>query len=217
MLGRMQKSNVRGGLAVALLVAAGLGATAARADDVPVAAPDPVVVAPAAPPPTIEAPSPVDDVAAALAARDAAAPRAARVPATMPDELKIPDTSPVGLSDVMIPFAKTMFMLLVVVGLIYLTLHKGLGAMVAKAQMGKRMRLVERVTLDQRRALYLIEVDGKEMVLAGAAGVPSTSIADRFTAVLSAKKAPVAGPPVTGVPRATSPDLAATLGETQEG
>jgi hypothetical protein len=141
----------------------------------------------------------------------------------------MPDVAPVGIGDIMLPFVKTMVGLIVVLGLIYLTLHKGLGTLVAKGQMGKRMRLVERVALDQRRAIYLVEIDGKEMMLAGGEGgvvkivettkrepVPGDAaqqtLANRFTAALSSKKGTAAGPPVTGVPRAMTSER-----ETQEG
>jgi flagellar biogenesis protein FliO len=61
-------------------------------------------------------------------------------------------------------------MLGVVVALIYLTLHKGVGKLVQKSQQGKRVRVVERVSLDQKRAIYLVEVDGREVVLGGGDG-----------------------------------------------
>lgn len=64
-------------------------------------------------------------------------------------------------------FVKSMLMLGLVLALIYLVLHKGLGRLMQRTQMGKRMRVVERIALDQRRALYLIEVDGQEVLLAG--------------------------------------------------
>jgi flagellar biogenesis protein FliO len=67
-------------------------------------------------------------------------------------------------------FVKSMLMLGVVLALIYLVLHKGVGRLVMRAQMGRRMRVVERIALDQRRALYLVEVDGQEVLLAGSEG-----------------------------------------------
>lgn len=67
-------------------------------------------------------------------------------------------------------FVRSMLMLGAVLALIYLVLHKGLGHLVQRTQMGRRMRLVERIALDQRRALYLVEVDGKEVLLAGSDG-----------------------------------------------
>ncbi len=67
-------------------------------------------------------------------------------------------------------FVKSMLMLAAVLALIYLVLHKGLGRLVQRTQMGRRMRVVERIALDQRRALYLVEVDGQEVLLAGSEG-----------------------------------------------
>lgn len=67
-------------------------------------------------------------------------------------------------------FLKSMLMLGVVLALIYLVLHKGLGRLVQRTQMGRRMRVVERIALDQRRALYLVEVDGHEVLLAAGDG-----------------------------------------------
>jgi len=60
---------------------------------------------------------------------------------------------------------KTMFMLALVVGAAYLTLHKGVGKLLARAQQGQRIQVVERVPLGERRSLYLVRVDGKEMLL----------------------------------------------------
>lgn len=77
---------------------------------------------------------------------------------------------PSGLEGVVSTFLKTMLMLGVVLGLAYLTLHKGVGKLVQRAQQGKRIKVVERVGLDPRRALYLIEVDGKEMLIASSEG-----------------------------------------------
>lgn len=61
-------------------------------------------------------------------------------------------------------------MLAVVLGLAYLVLHQGLGRLVQRTQGGKRMRVVERVSLEQRRSLYLVEVDGQELLIAGTDG-----------------------------------------------
>ncbi len=87
-----------------------------------------------------------------------------------PDALLDPEMSPSGssgIADMLGPFIKSMLMLGVVVGVAYLTLHKGLGKLMTRTQMGKRMKVVERVSLDQRRSLYLVEIDGHEMVVGG--------------------------------------------------
>lgn len=75
-----------------------------------------------------------------------------------------------GMSEFIWGFVKSMLMLCVVLALIYLVLHKGLGRLVQRTQSGRRMRVVERIALDQRRALYLVEVDGREVLLAGSEG-----------------------------------------------
>lgn len=75
-----------------------------------------------------------------------------------------------GMGDFLWSFVRSMLMLGVVLALIYLVLHKGLGRLVQKTQSGRRMKVVERIALDQRRALYLVEVDGAEMLLAGTDG-----------------------------------------------
>lgn len=93
--------------------------------------------------------------------------------APQPDALLAPEAPPEigsGLSDMLGPFIKSMLMLAVVVGLAYLTLHKGLGKLMTRAQAGKRIKVVERVSLDQRRSLYLVDIDGNEVVLAGGEG-----------------------------------------------
>lgn len=67
-------------------------------------------------------------------------------------------------------FVKSMLMLALVLGLAYLVLHQGLGRLVQRTQGGRRVRVVERVPLEQRRSLYLVEVDGQEILLAGTDG-----------------------------------------------
>ena len=96
------------------------------------------------------------------------------VPAAEPDALLAPEADAPGMSsgisEMIWPFMKSMIMLAVVVGLAYLTLHKGLGKLMVRTQMGKRMKVLERVSLDQRRSLYLVEIDGHEIVLGGGEG-----------------------------------------------
>lgn len=79
---------------------------------------------------------------------------------------------PEGLGDLVGTFARTMLMLLAVLALVYLTLHKGLGKLTERSQSGKRMRVVERVGLDARRGLYIVEVDGREMLIGTGEGGP---------------------------------------------
>jgi flagellar biosynthetic protein FliO len=75
-----------------------------------------------------------------------------------------------GMGDFIWSFVRSMLMLGVVLALVYLVLHKGLGKLVQKTQSGRRMKVVDRLGLDQRRALYLVEVDGEQMLLAATDG-----------------------------------------------
>jgi flagellar biogenesis protein FliO len=70
-------------------------------------------------------------------------------------------------SELVGPMLKTIAALAIVLLVAWLTLHKGMGRLVERAQAGKRMRVIERVSLDARRTLFLVEVDGKTLVLAG--------------------------------------------------
>jgi flagellar biosynthetic protein FliO len=87
---------------------------------------------------------------------------------------------------------KTMLMLALVVGAAYLTLHKGVGKLMARAQQGQRIKVVERVHLGERRSLYLVTIDGKEMLLGvGEGGITALSTAGardgaRFASLLDA-------------------------------
>jgi flagellar biogenesis protein FliO len=67
------------------------------------------------------------------------------------------------------PFLKTMLMLCVVLALVYLVLGKGMGKLMQRAQQGKRLKVIERVSLDARFSLYLVDVDGLRLVLGGGA------------------------------------------------
>lgn len=93
------------------------------------------------------------------------------VPPPVDEELmkELPPPS-MGAAELIGPLAKTMLMLCVVLAIVYLTLHKGLGKLVERQNAGKRVKVVERVTLDQKRALFLVELDGKQMLLAAGEG-----------------------------------------------
>jgi flagellar biogenesis protein FliO len=49
-------------------------------------------------------------------------------------------------------------------------LHRGLGGLIKVAQKGKRLKVLDRITLDQRRALYLVSLDDKELLFGGGEG-----------------------------------------------
>jgi flagellar protein FliO/FliZ len=112
---------------------------------------------------------PTDEGDVVKAAREQAAQQAAQQ--QMVDE-RMKDLPPpsIGLGELIGPLIKTMLMLGVVLLVVYLTLHKGLGKLVEKQQTGKRMRVVERVALDQKRSLFVVEVDGQQILLAAGEG-----------------------------------------------
>lgn len=58
-----------------------------------------------------------------------------------------------------------IFALGCVVALAYLVLHKGLGTIIKRQRSGERMRVVERVSLDAKHALFLVEIDDNLLVL----------------------------------------------------
>ncbi|MBI1946049.1 MAG: FliO/MopB family protein [Deltaproteobacteria bacterium] len=136
---------------------------------------------------TLAAPAEVPPVEGPVTvAPDAPTAAETTTPATPPDVDELPparprrappdiDTLPPpssGLIELLGPLFKTMLMLAVVVGIAYLTLHKGLGKLVARQNLGRRIKVVERVSLDPKRTLFLVELDGKQMLLgAGEGGV----------------------------------------------
>jgi flagellar biogenesis protein FliO len=142
------------------LVVAALAPAALAQDD----APAPVVSGPE------EMPS-ASDIEAALAGDAPVADPMRPPPMELSDE-KLRELPPpsIGAKELLGPLAKTMLMLCVVLGIVYLTLHKGLGKLLERQSLGKRMKVVERVALDTKRTLYLVDVDGKQMVLAAGEG-----------------------------------------------
>ena len=67
-------------------------------------------------------------------------------------------------------FAKTILMLLVVLLVAYILLGKGLPKLMNKTMQSNRMKVLERLPLDQKRMLFLVEVDGQTYLLGGADG-----------------------------------------------
>ena len=65
------------------------------------------------------------------------------------------------LIDALKAFAKTILMLLVVLLVAYVLLGKGLPKLMNKTMQNSRMKIVERLPLDQKRMLFLVEVDGQ--------------------------------------------------------
>lgn len=121
--------------------------------------------------------SAADDVDSAEEARKvaAAAAKAAELPPALDpaidpnvDPAGVPVTEPMTTTgDLIVTFLKTIAMLGVVLAFAWLTLAKGMGKLVEKAQAGKRIKVVERIALDARHSLFLVDIDGKKVVLAG--------------------------------------------------
>lgn len=82
-----------------------------------------------------------------------------------------------GVADAVGVFLKTMLALGFILLLAYLTLSKGVGKLVAKSQQGKDIKVVERIGIDQRRALLLVEVDGRRFLI-GTSESGMTTLAD---------------------------------------
>ena len=70
-------------------------------------------------------------------------------------------------SELIVPVFKTLGAFVIVLLLVWLTLAKGMGKLVEKAQAGKRVRVIERISLDARRSLFLVDVDGKQILIGG--------------------------------------------------
>lgn len=116
------------------------------------------------------------------------APPANAPPPPVDDEMM----KPMGTGEMLTSFAKTMLMLGVVLALAWLTLAKGMGKLVEKAQAGKRVKVIERIALDARRSLFLVEVDGKQFVVGGGDLVRLHDVGPEtrpFTAVLTTASA----------------------------
>ena len=69
--------------------------------------------------------------------------------------------------DAFLAFLKTILMLLVVLAFAYLLLGKGLPKLMSKTIHGSRMRIIERLPLDQKRSVFLVEVDSTTYLLGG--------------------------------------------------
>ena len=115
------------------------------------------------------------------------------------------DSPLVTTSDVIITFLKAMSALAIVLGLAWLTLGKGIPKLVEKAQAGKRVKVIERIALDARRSLFLVEIDGRQMVLGGGDVVKVHDMQDvkdrekaaRFAEVLATPSTSTT-PPISG-------------------
>jgi flagellar protein FliO/FliZ len=160
------------------VVLAFLAAAAPPGQAEPSGAPPAELGSPVEPAPADPAPNDAVDAVGALdlAARTAAAsPSTAKVeppPPPLPEPPRELPSPSLGMGDLLGQLVKMILMLGVVVGLAYLTLNKGLGKLVERQNLGKRVKVVERVALDAKRSLFLVDLDGKQMLLgAGEGGV----------------------------------------------
>lgn len=80
--------------------------------------------------------------------------------------------------------------LIAVVGLAYLVLHKGFGSFIQRAQANKTIQIKERIALDQKRFLYLVEIDQRRLLL-GAGDHSLSLITDLTPGALSAQTGPI--------------------------
>jgi flagellar protein FliO/FliZ len=155
-------------LLTALLVVATSGAPLRAAEPPSPSASSPTAEA-AADAVAVASSSPTSSASTAAPAVGDASTPPAPAPSPPPPPAFEDDAPPAALSagEVVRPMVKTVVALTVVLLLAWLTLHKGMGRLVERAQAGKRLRVVERVALDARRSLFLVEVDGRTMVVGG--------------------------------------------------
>lgn len=71
-----------------------------------------------------------------------------------------------GVADAWAMMVKSMVALAGVLLLVYLIVGKGLGKLAQKQGQGRALRVVDRVGLDPRKTLYLVEVDGVRTLVA---------------------------------------------------
>ena len=77
------------------------------------------------------------------------------------------DDEALNYKDAFMAFLKTILMLCVVLAFVYLLLGKGLPKLMSKTIQNSRMRVIERLPLDQKRSVFLIEVDDTTYLLGG--------------------------------------------------
>ncbi len=102
-------------------------------------------------------------------------------PAPEPDfygkDLDADELPSTGMAAAVGVFLKTLLALGFILLLAYLTLSKGVGKLVARSQQGKDIKVVERIGLDQRKSLFLVEVDGRRLLI-GTSDNGMTTLAD---------------------------------------
>lgn len=91
-------------------------------------------------------------------------------PASTDPMAEEPAAVDLGLGSSLMLFGRTLLVLLVVLGLVWLVLAKGLGSLVARSQKGNHIQVIERLNLDPKRMLVLIEVDDKRLLVGASDG-----------------------------------------------
>ncbi|MDA0712654.1 MAG: flagellar biosynthetic protein FliO [bacterium] len=64
-------------------------------------------------------------------------------------------------------FFQLILVLVIVIALAYLILNKGVGFFIKKTQANKLIKIKERMVLDQKRSLFLVEVQNRTFLLGG--------------------------------------------------
>jgi flagellar biogenesis protein FliO len=122
-----------------------------------------------------------------------------------------------GVSEAWAMMVKALVALAAVVVLAYLVLAKGLGKLAARQSLGKAIQIVDRVGLDPRRTLYLVDVEGVRALVAAGEHAMSITVLPRpggpadFASVLREKARPQA--PAAGDEPANPPGVGATRPE----
>ncbi len=62
-------------------------------------------------------------------------------------------------------FVKTMLMLGIVLGLIYVLFHYGLGRLLKSQKTGQQIVVKERIAIDAKHAVCMLEVNGEELLV----------------------------------------------------
>ena len=100
-------------------------------------------------------------------------PRPQAPPVTTPTFADRPNINPsleddvLSYKDAFLAFIKTILMLLVVLAFAYILLGKGLPKLMSRTTQGHRMRIIERLPLDQKRSVFLVKVDDTTYLLGG--------------------------------------------------
>ena len=73
--------------------------------------------------------------------------------------------SPLPPTSLMEDFLKTALALIFIVALIYLVINKGLAKLIKKNQQGKYIKIIERISLDTKNSLAVMEVQKRQYII----------------------------------------------------